>query len=188
MILLLVCSLPISASASDTQQVLATYSFNSKKVPAQWSTGKTFVIGENRTLGLFNDRNKRYRKSTVLTIDGIPEGREVEVKFDLIFVGTWDSGGKLADRFTISEVDGNQLLEMTEFPCALIDGDESRPLDNNGFVRVGERERAYWIQPLAMNIPLSGIKNGKTAIEFRGYLTGRKTEFWALDNVKIILQ
>ncbi|CCO24692.1 hypothetical protein [Maridesulfovibrio hydrothermalis] len=164
-----------------------SYSFTKKKASAQWSARKTYVIGKNRRLGLFNNRNKRYPSQTVLSISNLPDGKSVDVKLDVIFVGSWDNEGKLADRFTVTVLNGPIVLDMRKFPCTLIDSDDTKPLNNNGFVQVGERDRAYWIKPLSFEISPDLIKNNELKLEFKGYLTGRKTEFWAIDNVQIFV-
>ncbi|WP_031483408.1 hypothetical protein [Maridesulfovibrio frigidus] len=183
--LALTAFLCIPAMAADTP--FKTYVFSKKKVSKDWSPRKTVSIKENRALGLFNDRNKRYSSQTVLTIKDIPAQSSVKVKFTMIYVGSWDSGGKLADRFIVSTAGGSELLNITEFPCLLENGDDNMPINNNGLVRVGERERAYWTQPLTFTIPTSEINEGEVKVKFRGYLTGRKTEFWAMDNVELYL-
>ncbi len=185
LIICLTCTLPYAAHAAEGRQVLKMYSFEKKKAPEQWSARKTFVINANRCLGLFNDRNKRYPSSTTLTIRDIPQDKGIDVSFDMIFVGSWDSEGKLADRFIVTGNDGTELLNMTAFPCTLIDNDDSKPVGNNGLVAVGERERAYWIKRMKLEIPASAIKDGEANLTFKGFLTGRKTEFWAMDNVMI---
>ncbi|OEU65271.1 MAG: hypothetical protein BA863_08480 [Desulfovibrio sp. S3730MH75] len=183
--LTLTAFLCIPAMAADTP--FKTYVFSKKKVSKDWSPKKAFSIKENWALGLFNDRNKRYRAQTVLTIKDIPAQSSVKVKFTMIYVGSWDSGGKLADSFIVSIAGGNELLKITEFPCLLEDGDDNKPINNDGLVRVGERQRAYWIQPLTVTIPSSEINEDEVKVQFRGYLTGRKTEFWAIDDVELYL-
>ncbi len=183
--LTLTAFLCIPAMAADIP--FKTYVFSKKKVSKDWSPRKSFPIKENRALGLFNDRNKRYSSQTVLTIKDIPAQSSVNVKFTMIYVGSWDSGGKLADSFVVSTAGGTELLKITEFPCLLENGDDNMPINNNGLVRVGERERAYWTQPLTFTIPSSEINEGVVKVQFRGYLTGRKTEFWAMDNVELYL-
>ncbi|WP_432736057.1 hypothetical protein [Maridesulfovibrio sp. FT414] len=183
--IVMACMLPSFSHATETGEPVKTYSFSKKKAPAEWSTGKTFLIADDRRLGLFNDRNKKYPSATTLTVSNIPQGSSVEISFDMIFVGSWDSEGKLADRFTVSIAGGPVLLDMTKFPCAVIDDDDNQPTGHDGFVRVGERDRAYWISPVSVEVPASLIINGEATVEFKGFLTGRKTEFWAIDNVTI---
>ncbi|NDV27281.1 hypothetical protein [Desulfovibrio sp. JC010] len=181
------CALFCTAPAYAQSTILKAYSFNKKKASNDWSPRKTFMVGENRRLGLFNDRNKRYPSKTVLTLSGLPTDADLKLEFDMVFVGSWDNEGKLADKFIVSAVDGPELLNMTEFPCTLIDNNDSRPVGNDGWVRVGPKERAYWIKPMTVKIPAAAIKEGSIEIQFKGFLTGRKTEFWALDNVQILL-
>jgi len=180
------CALFYVTPASAGYHIIKSYSFDKKKASKDWSARKTFVVGKNRTLGLFNDRNKRYPSQTVLTLTGLTSTSDLRLKFDMIFVGSWDNEGKLADKFVISIVDGPELLNMTNFPCQLIDNDDSRPVNNNGLVRVGPKDRAYWIKPISISIPAGKIENGSISINFKGFLTGRKTEFWAMDNVQVL--
>lgn len=182
---LLLISMAGLSTAAETQSILRSYNFDERKASEDWSSRKTFVVGKDKRLGLFNNRNKRYSAATTLTINDIPAGKKLEIRFDMLFIGSWDNEGKLADRFTVTVVDGPQLLNMTEFPCTLIDNDDNRPLGNDGFVKVGERERPYWIRPISVSVPSDAVKDGSVSIEFKGFLTGRKTEFWALDNVTV---
>lgn len=176
------CFTPASADST----VIKSYSFDKKKASKDWSARKTFMVGENRRLGLFNNRNKRYPSQTILTLNELPAATNLELQFDMVFVGSWDSEGKLADKFVVSILDGPELFSMTEFPCTLIDNDDSRPLNNDGLVLVGAKDRAYWTEKIRISIPVNEIKKGSISIKFEGFLTGRKTEFWALDNVEII--
>ncbi|TIH19924.1 hypothetical protein D0S45_00890 [Marinifilum sp. JC120] len=175
-------SLPVSAAP----KAIKNYSFEKKKAAKDWSPRKTFIVGENRRLGLFNDRNKRFPSAATLTLKDVPANRDLVLTFDMVFVGSWDNEGKLADKFTVSVVDGPELLSMTKFPCTLIDNDDSRPLGNDGLVKVGPKDRAYWVKAVSIKIPATEIADGTIKIRFKGFLTGRKTEYWALDNVKII--
>lgn len=177
------CCLPALADSIP----LKNYTFDKKKASKDWSARKTFIVGESRRLGLFNNRNKRFPSATTLTIKNIPAGKKIKLKFDIIFIGSWDNEGKLADKFTISIVDGPELLNMTKFPCTLIDNNDSLPVGNDGLVKVGPKNRAFWTSPTSVIIPASAIKDGKTKIRFKGFLTGRKTEYWALDNVRTLL-
>ncbi|WP_321404075.1 hypothetical protein [Maridesulfovibrio sp.] len=183
---IITCALLCITSASADSTTLKTYTFNKKKASGDWSPRKTFIIGENRRLGIFNDRNKRYPSIAKLSLKDLPADTDLELGFDMIFVGSWDNAGKLADKFVVSIDDGPQLLTMTEFPCTLIDNDDSKPVGNDGVVRVGPKNRAYWIKPISITIPSTSIKAGAVEIKFKGFLTGRKTEFWALDNVKLL--
>ena len=62
---------------------------------------------------------------------------------------------------------------------------EKEPVDHNGFVEVYGHPRAYWVVSQTAVVPPDQIKDGQLTLIFRGYLTGRKTEFWAIDNVRI---
>lgn len=185
--MLLALAVYFSLACADNQPV-KTYSFNKKKAPKEWSARKTFKVADNRCLGLFNNRNKRYPSKTILTLTDIPAGKNLQLKFDMLFIGSWDNEGKLADRFTVTVVDGPIILDLRQFPCTLIENDDTRPVNNNGFVQVGVRDRAYWVKPITLNIPAGDIKDNTLDLEFKGYLTGRKTEFWAMDNVKIVIK
>ncbi|SDL16752.1 hypothetical protein SAMN05660337_2323 [Maridesulfovibrio ferrireducens] len=180
---LLLCA----SSASAENCPFKSFSFEKKKASSDWSAKKTYVVSGNRTLGLFNNRNKRYPSQTVLTIKDIPKNSSITVKFDMLYIGSWDSEGKLADRFTITVGGGPEIMNITKFPCLLEDGDDTKPVNNTGFVKVGERDRAYWVTPLSFTVEPSVITNSELKLEFKGYLTGRKTEFWALDNVEIFI-
>ncbi len=183
-IIALVFVVNISPAAAE-YKTMKTYSFNKKKAPKEWSSRKTFKIADDRCLGLFNNRNKRYSSKTILTLADLPKGQSIRITFDMFFIGSWDNEGKLADRFTVTIVDGPVVLDMNQFPCTLINNDDTRPVNNTGFVQVGERKRAYWIKPITIDIPHADIKAQKLELEFKGYLTGRKTEFWAINNVQI---
>lgn len=175
------CAIPASADSTASK----SYTFDKKKASKDWSARKTFMIGESRRLGLFNDRNKRFPSDTTLTLNALPANKDIELSFDMVFVGSWDNEGKLADKFIVSVVDGPELLHMTKFPCTLIDNDDSQPVGNDGLVKVGPKDRAYWIKKIAVKIPAAVINTEETEIKFKGFLTGRKTEYWALDNVKV---
>ncbi|SME92443.1 hypothetical protein [Desulfovibrio gilichinskyi] len=181
-------SLLICASAATAGEPLfKTYDFSNKKISSDWSTKKTYIIAGNRVLGLFNNRNKRYPAQTVLTLQNIPKNSAVTVKFDMFYVGSWDSEGKLADSFSVTIPEGAEIMKLTKFPCILENDDDEKPVNNTGFVKVGERDRAYWVAPLSFTVDHSMVLNGELKLEFKGSLTGRKTEFWALDNVKVFI-
>lgn len=162
------------------------YDFESG-IGAEWSTQSTTLIGSNRVLGLFNDVNGKFLKGTHLNLKDLPPGAQVNVSFDLFLIGTWDSGGKLADRFTVTTQDGKVLLELKEFPNAFVEDKDTQPVGNRGKVYVESRERAYWVVPLQVTMPSAQANGKEVSLEFRGHLTGRKTEFWAIDNVKVRL-
>ena len=180
---LLICT----SAALAEKDPFKTYDFSTKKISSDWSTKKTFIISGNRVLGLFNNRNKRYPSQTVLTIKNIPKNSSITVKFDMFYVGSWDSEGKLADSFSITIPEAAEVMKLTKFPCLLENGDDEKPMNNTGLVKVGERDRAYWVAPLSFTVDRSMIINGELKLEFKGTLTGRKTEFWAIDNVNVFI-
>ncbi len=180
---LLICT----SAALAGKHPFKTYDFSAKKISSDWSTKKTFIISGNRVLGLFNNRNKRYPSQTVLTLKDIPKNSSITVKFDMFYVGSWDSEGKLADSFSVTIPEAAEVMKLTKFPCLLENGDDEKPVNNTGLVKVGERDRAYWVAPLSFTVDRSMIINGELKLEFKGTLTGRKTEFWALDNVKVFI-
>ena len=180
---LLICT----SAALAGKHPFKTYDFSTKKISSDWSTKKTFIISGNRVLGLFNNRNKRYPSQTVLTIKDIPKNSSITVKFDMFYVGSWDSEGKLADSFSVTIPEAVEVMKLTKFPCLLENGDDENPVNNTGLVKVGERDRAYWVAPLSFTVDRSMIINGELKLEFKGTLTGRKTEFWAIDNVNVFI-
>lgn len=162
------------------------YDFESKPGPS-WTTQSTAVIGSTRALGLFNDVNNRYSKGTQLALTDLPPGSQVNLSFDLYLIGTWDSEGKLADRFAVTTQDERIVLELKEFPNAFADEEQTQPLGNRGKVFVEGRERAYWVVPQEFTLSPADIGGKEVTLNFRGHLTGRKTEFWAIDNVRVRL-
>lgn len=157
-------------------------------IEPEWSTPFSTQIGNNKVLGIYNDRNDKYPKGVRLTISDIPPGARVTLSFDIYFIGSWDSEGSLADRWKLGIKGGPPLLELSKFPSAYRDKDEEHPVGNAGSLKVGNRNLPYWIKSEKVSIPPEQIKNGSIALEFQGTLTGRKTEFWALDNVRVEFQ
>jgi len=151
----------------------------------EWSTNRTFDLGSNRILGLFNDENPRYPTAASLRLSDIPAGASVTLSFDLYFVGTWDSSGNLADRWGLEIKGGETLLEMTEFNYAYRNGEKARPQGKRGSLDTGKRILQYWIVTHEFTIPPDRIQDGSLTLLFRGDLTGRGTEFWALDDVRV---
>ena len=152
---------------------------------SEWSTSDTFAIDGNKILGLFNNVSKNYLRGTHLKIDKIPAKTPVTVSFDLYLVGSWDSGGQLGDRWTLSVEKGKTLVELTKFPCAYQDKKDTIPIGNNGIAVVNFRKLAYWVVKQTVVVPPDQIVNGAVNLSFRGFLTGRSTEFWGLDNVTV---
>lgn len=175
-----------TAGGEERGSVAKVYDFESKP-GSEWTTQSTTLIGPNRVLGLFNDVNGRYSKGAHLTLTDIPSGSQVKLSFDLYLIGTWDSGGKLADRFTVTTQDEKMVLELKEFPNAFADEEQTQPIGNRGKVSVEGRERAYWVVPQEFTLTPNDIGGKQVTLYFRGHLTGRKTEFWAMDNVKVRL-
>jgi len=156
-----------------------------KTVDAAWSTRTTYEVANGRVLGLFNNRNRKFRPNTRLKIEGLPPDRDVHLEFDLYLVGTWDSGGDLADLWTLTVQGGPTLIELTRFPNRFMDKEQKMPIDNDGFVVVYNKPRAYWIEHQSLTIATEHIRDGRLVLLFDGRVTGRKTEYWALDNVTV---
>lgn len=176
------------ASVSIRQQSSAqlTYDFESG-VPGEWSRNRVCKINDNTVLGLFNNRNKKFAPETSLRLSDIPKGSQIDLSFDLYLIGTWDSSGKLADRWQLSIQNGDVLLDLRSFPNGFKDPEEKIPDGNAGFVNVCYHPRAYWIVNHQVSILPEQITEDALTLVFKGYLTGRKTEFWALDNVKLTI-
>lgn len=163
---------------------VTTYTFDSSPGP-DWSTAYTVRIGNGKALGLFNDRNSDYTRGTHLNLKNLPSGKNVTVAFDLILIGSWDSGGKEADRWTLKTKDGKLLLDLTRFPFSYQDKEQKSPVGTSGTVYVDKRPLEYWVVPQQVTVTADKIVGGNLSLEFRGQVTGRSTEFWALDNVTV---
>jgi hypothetical protein len=161
------------------------YDFEGAATP-EWQPDKRLRIGENHVLGVFNDRNPRHPPQARLSLHGLSAETPLILEFDLILIGTWDSGGELADRWELRAGDGPPLLRLTTFPNAFSDPDETRPLGNAGWVPLYGRQRAYWVVRQSVSVPPERFADGTLALTFSAAVTGRRTEFWALDQVKII--
>ena len=160
------------------------YDFESTATP-EWEPDKRFRIGENHVLGVFNNRNPRHPPAARLTLKGFPTGSPLTLEFDLFLIGTWDSGGELSDRWELRAGDGPPLLTLTAFPNTFKDPDETVAVGNTGWVKLYGRQRAYWVVRQTVTIPPERFTGGTLALTFSGKLTGRRTEFWALDQVAI---
>jgi hypothetical protein len=154
-------------------------------VKLEWSTRRFFQIGDKNVLGLFNDRNTKFYPAARLKLGNIPPGNRIDLSFDLYLIGTWDSGGKLADRWTLEIEEGDMLLDLTSFPNRFKDPEEKIPDGNEGWARIYHHDRAYWMESHRVTISPRQIHSDSLVLVFRGYLTGRKTEFWAIDNVRV---
>ncbi|HPA15427.1 MAG TPA: hypothetical protein PKV75_09195 [Desulfobacterales bacterium] len=156
-------------------------------VKLEWASDRSFPIGNKNVQGLFNDRNPEFNPATQLKISKIPSGSRIDLSFDLYLIGTWDSGGKQADRWTLGMKEGGILLDLTTFPNRFKDPGEKVPDGNEGFVRIYRHDRAYWMESRRVSISPDQIRGDSLVLVFRGYLTGRKTEFWAIDNVRVTI-
>jgi hypothetical protein len=160
------------------------YDFEGAEMLA-WQPDKRFRIGENHVLGVFNNRNPRHPPGTRLTLRGLSPDAPLTLGFDLFLIGTWDSGGELADRWELRSVDGPPLLTLTAFPNTFSDPDETVAVGNTGWVKLYGRQRAYWVVRQTVTISPDRFPEGSLVLTFSGALTGRRTEFWALDQVEV---
>lgn len=160
------------------------YDFEGAATP-EWQPNKCLTIDANRVLGVFNNRNPRHPPGTRLTLQGLPVGTPLTLTFDLFLIGTWDSGGELADRWQLRAGDGPPLLNLTAFPNAFSDPDETLPVGNSGWVTLYGQPRAYWVVRQSVTIAPDRFPDGNLVLSFSAAVTGRRTEFWALDAVAI---
>lgn len=174
-------------SGTGTAPLRAAYDFE-EGVAAEWSWKRTYGIEGNTVLGLFNSRNRRFTPETRLNLSGIAEGAAVDLSFDLYLIGTWDSEGPLADRFQVAVQGGGLLLDLATFPNRFADKEEKVPEGHTGFVKVLRKPRAYWRVRQRLAVPAEMIRQGALTLLFKGHVTGRKTEYWALDNVAVTWQ
>lgn len=155
-------------------------------VGAEWSTDRTVNLGSNKALGLFNNRNRKYPGGVTLTIDNIPRNTPVRLVFDLYFVGDWDSGGELADRWVLKIAGGEVLIDLTRFDYGWHNGVQVPTTGAGGQIDTGKRILAYHLVTNKVVIEPERIgTDGRLTFDFMGYLTGQGTEFWALDNVSV---
>lgn len=141
-------------------------------------------LDDIRVLGLFNNKNPKRPSGTELTLSGVPAGAALEMRFDLYLVGHWESSGSMADTFRV-KAGGDTILEMKKFPCKIRDNDEVLTEGALGLVQVKDHTLGYWHVPVSLAIPPQAVKNGVLEISFYGVLSGKGTEFWALDNVRV---
>jgi len=168
-------ALPLAASSTG-------HDFEAE-VPDAWSEDKTHEVGGSTVLGLFNQRNDDYPDDVTLRIEEGPAPEPLSVEFDLVLLGNWDSEGAKADRFEVLDNNGGTLLEVTEFSCGLTDEDENLPPKTPGATKVGRRYMRHCVLHKSFVVPA-----GTEEITFRGTVTGRRSEFWALDNVRLAKQ
>ena len=158
------------------------------QVGPEWSTDRTVDLGSNKVLGLFNNRNRKYPGGTNLTIADIPPNTSIQVVFDLYFIGDWDSGGELADRWTLKIAGADALIDLTSFDHGWQNGVRVPTTGTRGQVDTGRRTLAYHVVTNKIVIQPDRIgADGKLTLDFMGYLTGQGTEFCALDNVSVTL-
>lgn len=160
------------------------YDFEGVATP-EWQPDKRLRIGENHVLGVFNDRNPRHPPQARLILHGLAVDAPLTLEFDLFLIGTWDSGGELADFWELRTGDGRPLLSLTAFPNAFSDPDELHPLGNAGWVPLYGRQRAYWVVRQSVSVPPDRFADGTLILTFSAAVSGRRTEFWAIDQVKI---
>lgn len=156
-------------------------------VPEQWSTRQTLSIDGLTALGPFNEKNSAVPGKAELTLRGLPRGDYV-LSFDLYLIGSWDSeGDNLADTFTLYDGNGRALLHMTEFPCAIENNDESKPVGHKGLVRtlLSERELGYWVVPTRIEVAGDSFTGETLKLVFWGKPTARRVESWAVANVRL---
>lgn len=166
--------------AASTGAAEMLYDFEAE-VPEAWSEDSTHeVAGQSHVLGPFNQRNDDYPDKASLSIGKESQGKPLTVEFDLVLLGNWDSQGSRADSFTVEDGDGNELLKVEEFPCNLTDKDENLPEGTPGATKVGKRYMRHCVLHKSFVLPA-----GAEEVVFKGKTTGRRSEFWALDNVRL---
>lgn len=148
-----------------------------------WSRGGTLDLDGNTVFGPFNSRNDDYRSRAKWKLDGL-ESAPHTLQFDLILFGRWDSQGSMADRFEL-RAGGETLLTVDRFPCKTTDADENLPEGTPGAVRIGNRYMGHCVLPQTALIPATAIEDGELKLEFWARVSGRRSEFWALDNLRL---
>ncbi|TVM14843.1 hypothetical protein DPQ33_16595 [Oceanidesulfovibrio indonesiensis] len=169
-------------------ELFKEYSFT-RKVSDDFQPGPKFRVDGTPVLGLFNSKNPSWDRETTLTLTGLPEGKRVVLQYDLYMIGEWESSGKFKDRYYVHIPDGPTVYEQTDFPCELAQfGIEESAIGNDGFVVVKRHTLGYWIQPTTVVIPASAVQNGTVKVIFYADLSGRGTEFMAMDNFKVFVE
>lgn len=177
----LVFAMALPAAAFDR-----VYTFDNPDDPLMdhWFSDNTHELEEHKVKGLMNSRSDKWNNWARLSLEGL-EKKPVTLTFDLFYVGRWESGGDLADWFNV-EANDEEVLRVTEFPCKLVGGDESQPVDHDGTVLLrGRRTLGFWIETHTVTIPAKLVDDGDLELRFFAELSGRKTEYFALDNVRI---
>ena len=162
---------------------LLSHDFESS-IPGEWSTKETVIIDGDTALGPFNSRTKLHARKARLKLEGLPAGTDLLLSFDLILLGKWDEEGTRADSFALY-ADGELLLEVLRFPCDLGDEAENLPAGTPGAAKVDNRWLGSCVLPQQVTIPSSVIQNGELKLTFKGTCSGRRSEFWAVDNVML---
>lgn len=161
-----------------------SYDFESGR-PDAFSKGGILEMDFGNVLGPFNNRNPKYRGRTDLKLKGL-EVRPYTLSFDLVLLGNWDDEeSSKADEVTV-EANGIPLIKVASFPCQTTDEDEMLPANTPGAVRIGRRWLGNCVLPKEVPVPAEVLKgNGDLRITFKGKTSGRRSEFWALDNVRL---
>ena len=161
-----------------------SYDFESGR-PDVWSKGGSLETASGKVLGPFNNRNTKYRGRTDLRLEGL-EARPYTLSFDLVLFGNWECAHSAkADRVEV-EANGVPLLKVDEFDCNTTDKDELLPKGTPGAVHIGNRWLGTCVQTHTVPVAAEMLEdNGDLRISFRGRVSGRRSEFWALDNVRL---
>lgn len=178
----------VQTAPPEQMELFKEYSFK-HKVSDDFSHGPKFRIDKYSTIGLFNPRNPKWPRDTTLTLTGLPAGKRVVITYDLFMVGEWENHGKFTDNYYVYVPDGPTVYELHDFPCKLAQyGVEESAIGSDGFVRVKRRTLGYWIQPITAVVPASAVVNGTLKVTFYADLSGRGTEFMAMDNFKVFVE
>ncbi|AGW12201.1 hypothetical protein [Megalodesulfovibrio gigas] len=182
------CSLLLAVAALFPAPARATDLFFAdfqSGVPAQFSEKAVFRLDNIKALGLFNNKNRKRPSGVTLTLEQLPAGKPLELRFDLYLVGNWESRGqRLSDRFTV-HANEQQVFLLDQFPCKILNNDETQTVDALGMVVVKEHVLGYWKVPVRVDLPAALVKDGALELDFYAKLTGKGTEFWALDDVRV---
>jgi hypothetical protein len=175
---LVLCGLPGPDAVFAAETV--SYDFESRPDKA-WSPRGRMELAEGQALGPFNSRHKEAPRRAKLKIGKELAGKPLTLRFDLLLLGQWDSGGDLADRFEV-DYGGKRVLLVNKFPCKLPPEAELMPENAPNAARVFNRWLAVCRLPQVVTLPPA--EEGDTIV-FKGTCSGRRSEFWALDNVSL---
>jgi len=176
---LIVISLCLATGRAAAEKVLYSAGFETKA--REWSSSETIPFGQGLALGPFNSRHKEAPHRLKLELPDLPAVAGLVLEFDLILLGKWESEGTQADRFEVL-ADGNPLLTLTQFPCDLTDEAENLPAGTPGAVPVFNRFLGSCVLKQRLALPA----DRPLELKFVGTCTGRRSEFWAIDNVRVI--